>query len=156
MRRYQISRLKRHFRRRKTGRVRTEFFIGRVAHLQFKRATVDDVSMAEPDLVQRLAIEPDALNVFIVFLNYSGKRFLRFCRLDARIQDPDSLVVKDDFMKLCLTSHGPCQFRLCRLMCGGGCAPPRVAGLFPGLCPWSGLSPLDLLGQRPHQGRSPK
>src|SRR5258707_3157656 len=61
------ERLKRHFRGRKTGWVRTKFCIGRVAHLQFKRATVYDVSMAEPDLIQRLAIEPDALNVFVVF-----------------------------------------------------------------------------------------
>jgi len=35
--------------------------------LKFKRATVDDVSMAEPDLIQRFAIEPDALDVFVVF-----------------------------------------------------------------------------------------
>src|SRR5687768_7103437 len=40
-----------------------------------------------------------------------------------------------------------------------GCevALPRVSNqIIPGLCPWSGLSPTDLLGQRPHQGHSPK
>ncbi len=67
MTRFQIRQLQRDFQGRKTGLVRTQFFIGRVAHLQFQRATVDDVSMAEPDLIQRLAIEPDALNVFVVF-----------------------------------------------------------------------------------------
>jgi hypothetical protein len=67
MRRYKIREPKRHFRGRKTGRVGTQFFIWCVAHLKFKRATVDDVSMAEPDLIQRLAIESDALNVFVVF-----------------------------------------------------------------------------------------
>src|SRR5688572_20522831 len=34
---------------------------------------------------------------------------------------------------------------------------PAVSNrIIPGLCPWSGLSPTDLLGQRPHQGHSPK
>lgn len=67
MRRYKIREPKRHFRGRKTGRVRTKILVGCVAHLKVKRATVDDVSMAEPDLIQRLAIESDALNVFVVF-----------------------------------------------------------------------------------------
>src|SRR5687767_1893225 len=34
---------------------------------------------------------------------------------------------------------------------------PAVSNqIIPGLCPWFGLSPTDLLGQRPHQGHSPK
>jgi hypothetical protein len=34
--------------------------------------------------------------------------------------------------------------------------PADSSQIIPGLCPWSGLSPSDLLGQRPHQGHSPK
>ena len=48
---------------------------------------------------------------------------------------------------------------------GGSAMPPDVrrwlcpadsSQIIPGLCPWSGLSPSNLLGQRPNQGHSPK
>jgi len=83
MRPLKIKRLQCHFRGRKTGLVRTEFFIGRVAHFKFKCATVDYVSMAEPDLIQRFAIEPDALDVLLSFELFSQTVFsvLPLCRL---------------------------------------------------------------------------
>ena len=34
-----------------------------------------------------------------------------------------------------LPGNGPIEVRLCRLMCGGGYAPPTAAQLLPGLCP---------------------
>ena len=39
--------------------------------------------------------------------------------------------------------------------CGGGYAPPKPARLFRAT-PWFGLSPSDLLGQRPHERHSRK
>ena len=51
---------------------------------------------------------------------------------------------------------GPCQIRLCRLMWGGGYAPPTAAKLFRGYARHPGLAPLDLWGQGRTLGRSPK
>ncbi len=42
---------------------------------------------------------------------------------------------------------GPCPFRLCRLMCGGGCAPPKAAGLVLGYARIR-ATPADLWGER--------
>ena len=56
--------------------------------------------------------------------------------------------------RLCLKSHWPCPFRLCRLMCGGGCVPPKAAGLVLGYARIR-AKPIDLLGRKMHQGHSP-
>jgi len=40
--------------------------------------------------------------------------------------------------------------------CEAVALPRRQQPDIPGLCPWSGLDPSDLLGQRPHSGHSPK
>jgi len=40
--------------------------------------------------------------------------------------------------------------------CEAVAMPRRQQQIIPGLFPWSGLSPSDLFGQRPHQGHSPK
>jgi len=45
--------------------------------------------------------------------------------------------------------------RLCRLICGGGSAPPTVAVVFPG-CALAWVCPSELLGQRRHHVRSPQ
>src|ERR1035437_7922377 len=66
MRSFEIARVERHDRGRKTGRVRTQFFVGRVAHLKFKRPAIDDVGVAGPELIQRFAVQADAWNVFVI------------------------------------------------------------------------------------------
>ena len=50
--------------------------------------------------------------------------------------------------KLCLKCHGPRWVRLCRLMCGGGCAPPIAARLFGGYAPSPGLALQIYRGQK--------
>jgi hypothetical protein len=51
--------------------------------------------------------------------------------------------------QLCPKCHWLGEVRLCRLMCGGGYAPPTAAKLFPGYAPWSGLSPAHKSGGKP-------
>ncbi len=50
----------------------------------------------------------------------------------------------------------PRQGRLCRRMWGGGYAPPKTGQIISGGLRPSCRLPVDLLGKRSHQGRSPK
>jgi hypothetical protein len=49
-----------------SGRIGAQLFVGSVAHLKFELGAVGDVFMADPDLLMRVTIEPDALDVFVV------------------------------------------------------------------------------------------
>jgi len=51
---------------RQIGGGGAEGFVGRVAHLQFEAATIDEVGVLDPDAGLGLAIELDALEVFVV------------------------------------------------------------------------------------------
>jgi hypothetical protein len=59
--------------------------------------------------------------------------------------------------QLCLKSHGPRQVSALppELASRRWLCPADSSQTIPGLCPWFGLGPSDLLGQRPHRGHSP-
>ncbi len=53
-------------RRRKTGDVSAQRRIRRIAHRQFQRAAIRNLRVAKPHLIERLAVQPNALHVFVV------------------------------------------------------------------------------------------
>src|SRR5258707_7733115 len=73
--------------RRKSCRIRPQIEVGSIAHRYLQRASVCYVSVAKPNLAERLPVETDALDVFVIPRRATGNndKILAVFKVDGRL-----------------------------------------------------------------------